>query len=234
MDRDRERDAADEDEAAPEGNQLRQKLKLVAHYAMLGFAPVVAVMALLVAIFSGNHSDTAQAGDVNARIDSLNASLQATRSELDNLKFVMSREKAMRLDERRKMEDVDEKIVQNVTRLQTKLKVAPTLEEQLRVAASAPVAAASVESKVPVSVGVSAPVAAEKLQAAPAPIPATAAQKPVAATPAPKADEKIKASAALPKNTGEKNPPAPVPKAEEKMSPQVKALKNAIDQYNKQ
>jgi hypothetical protein len=216
----RDIDAEEEDTPAPKGD-AREKLKLVAHYAMLGFAPVVSVVALGVALFAtGNHSDRTQLGELNSRIDKLNASLSASREEMENLKFSMSREKSQRADERKKDEEHDAKIVQGITRLQEKLKIAPTLEEQLRVASVTHAEPSPVAGAIVAPVAASAPAVADKTQAASAPAPASASKKPAAAIPAPKVDEKKKA--------------APAPKAEEKMSPQVKALKNAIDQYNKQ
>jgi hypothetical protein len=216
----REIDAEEEDIPAPKGD-VREKLKLVAHYAMLGFAPVVSVIALGVALFAtGNHSDRAQISELNSRIEKLNASLSAPKEEMENLKFSMSREKSQRADERKKDEEREVKIVQGISRLQEKLKVVPTLEEQLRAATVTHAESAPVAGAATAPVAVSAPAVADKTQAASAPAPASAAKKPAAAIPAPKVDEKKKA--------------APAPKVEEKMSPQVKALKKAIDQYNKQ
>lgn len=213
MDRDRERNAEDDEASTPESGGWREKLKPAAHYALLAFAPVVSIVALIVAfVATGNRSGQAQLGEANARIDKLEASLQASRAEVENLKFAVSREKSLHGDEHKKEDVLDEKIIQNVSRLQAKLKVAPTLEEQLREEAKVPVAASRVES--------AAPAAAGKAQAASAPAPASADKKPDAPVSAPK--------------TGGKKPEAPAKKVEQKMSPQVKAIKDAIDQYNKQ
>jgi hypothetical protein len=221
MDRDRERNAEDDEASAPESGGWREKLKPAAHYALLAFAPVVSIVALIVALVaSGNRSDQAQLVEVNARIDKLEASLQASRAEVENLKFAMSREKSLRGDERKKDEELDAKVIQNVSRLQAKLKVTPTLEEQLRTEANAPVAASHVESTAPVAATASAPVAPGKAQAASAPASAGADRKPAVPVTAPK--------------TEGKKPEAPAKKVEQKMSPQVKAIKDAIDQYNKQ
>jgi hypothetical protein len=125
----------------------------------------------------------------------LNASLSDTKGELDNLKFAMSREKTMHGEERKKVDERDTKIIQNVSRLQTKLKVAPTLEDQLREVASAPAAAPAVISVVsaPAAVVPTATVVVDK--------------KPAVAAPAPKATDKTPA--------------------------QAKALKDAIEKFNK-
>jgi hypothetical protein len=207
----REIEAEEEDTPAPKGD-AGEKLKLVAHYAMLGFAPVVSVIALGVALFAtGNHSDRAQISELNSRIEKLNASLSASREELENLKFSISREKSQRADERKderkKEEEHDAKIVQSITRLQEKLKIVPTLEEQLRAPTGARADASPVAGTA--AIPASAPAAADKKQAAAD-----------VAVPAKKAEEKKK--------------PAPPPKPAEKLSPQVKAIKDAIEQYNKQ
>ncbi len=228
----REIDPEAEDTPAPKGD-TREKLKLVAHYAMLGFAPVVSVVALGVALFAtGNHSDRAQISELNSRIEKLNASLSASREETENLKFSMSREKSQRADERKKEEEHDAKIVQNITRLQEKLKIVPTLEDQLRVAPATNAGVSPVAGTTATPVVAPAPATADKTPAASAP--ASATKKPAAETPAPKVDEKKNAAATPATKVDEKKKVAPAPKAEEKMSPQVKALKKAIDQYNKQ
>jgi hypothetical protein len=227
MDRDRERETEDEEAPASGGDTVREKLKLAAHYALLAFAPVVSIVALIVALVaSGNHSEQAQLAEVNVRIDKLEASLQASRAEVENLKFVMSREKTLRGDERKKDEELDEKIVQTVSRLQAKLKVAPTLEEQLRMAVSAPAAASSVQSAVPVPAAAPAQIVA--------PAPASTSAKPSVS--APKAEEKKTPTTAPAKKIEEKKkaPAAPAQKSGEKTSPKVKAIKDAIDQYNRQ
>jgi hypothetical protein len=230
----RDSDTDNDDTPAPQGD-VQEKLKLVAHYAKLGFAPVVSIAALCVALFAtGNHADRTQPSDLNSRLDGLDASLMASRAELDNLKFTTSREKSLRGDEHKKLDELDEKIIQDVTRLQIKLKISPTLEEQLRIAANSQKVAPPVAVAIPAQVAASAPEVTEKTHAASAPVSASTisnpapvtksketAKQPAAATPAAKVPEK-------------KVVPVPAPKPEKKMSPQVKALKNAIDQYNKE
>jgi hypothetical protein len=230
----RDSDADNDDTPAPKGD-VQEKLKLVIHYAMLGFAPVVAIVALGIALFAtGNHADRTQSSDFKSRLDGLDASLMASRAELDNLKFTTSREKSLRGDEHKKMDELDERIIQNVTRLQTKLKISPTLEEQLRIASDSQKVAPPVVAAIPAPVAASAPAVTDKIHAASAPVSASAidnpapvtkskeiAKQPAAATPAAKVPEK-------------KAAPVPAPKAKEKISPQVKALKNAIDEYNKE
>jgi hypothetical protein len=175
---------------------VRAKLKLIAHYAILAFAPVVSVVALVVAVIAvtsnQSQADRAQLSELISRIDSLNASLADTKGELESLKFAMAREKTMRGEERKKVDERDTKIIQNVSRLQAKLKVSPTLEDQLREVASAPAAAPSVAS------AVSAPAAA--------PVPAAADKKPAVAAPKskPEAADKTPAQAKVLKDAIEK------------------------------
>jgi len=190
-----DRDNNDEEAATPAAADSR--LKIIARYAMLAFAPVLSVVALVVAVIAvtGNQSqsDRSHLSELTTRIDGLNASLSEAKGELDNLKFAMARDKAMRGDERKKSDELDAKIIQNVTRLQTKSKVAPTLEDQLREPVSTPAAIPAVTS------AASAPVAA--------PAPVMTDKKPVAA--------------------------APVLKGGEKSASQTKALKDAIEKFNK-
>ncbi|OIR07817.1 hypothetical protein GALL_100990 [mine drainage metagenome] len=210
MDRDRSRDAEEDDTPPSRANLARARLKIIARYALIGFAPAMSVAALIVGVIAlsntQSRTDRTKSEELTSRIESLNKNLSDTRNELESLKFTLSRERSMRGEERRKLDEQDAKIIQSVTRLQAKLKVSPTLEEQLRPPASAPVAvpatvgAASAPAVVPVS------PAANEIQAttsAQAP-----ARKPVAATPKPKATD----------NTSE----------------QVKALREAIEKFNKQ
>jgi hypothetical protein len=203
----RDRDTEEEDSTPSPTGDAREKLKLAAHYAMLGFAPVVSVVALVVAVFvPGKHPDQAQQSEVDSRVESLNANLPASRGELDNFKIAMAHERSMREEERKKQDEQDKKIIQNVTRLQVKMKISPTLEEQLREAASARAVTSAVASAPvaasPAVVAVSAPVVTLPV--------AAAVSAPVAASAPPKAE-----------------------KADKKHA-QVKALKEAIEKFNRE
>jgi hypothetical protein len=144
---------------------------------------------------------------LTSRIDSLNASLTESKGELDNLKFAMTREKTIHGEERKKADERDTKIIQNVTRLQAKLKVSPTLEEQLREAASAP------SVKPSVVIAASAPSVATTS--------AVPDNKQVVGAPAPKLADKKPATA------------APATSGSEKTHAQAKGLKNEIEKFNK-
>lgn len=136
----------------------RLKLNLVANYAKRGFAPVVAVVALVIAVIAviGNQSSQAQIRKADAKIASMSTSLSAYKGELAKLRAARSKEKAMQSEERKKQNEDETKIVQNVTRLQVKMKISPTLEEQLRQPASATAATSSVASAVAATTAVSA------------------------------------------------------------------------------
>jgi hypothetical protein len=210
MDRDRSRDAEEDDTPPSRADLVRARLKIIARYASIGFAPAVSVAALIVGVIAlsntQSQTDRTKSDELTSRIDSLNASLSETKGELENLKFTQSREKTMRGEEYKKLDAQGAKVIQSVTRLQAKLKVSPTLEEQLRpptsapIAMPAPVGAASAPAVVPVSPAANTIQAATSAQAP--------ARKPVAATPKPKATD----------NTSE----------------QVKALREAIEKFNKQ
>jgi hypothetical protein len=230
----RDSDADNDDTPAPKGD-VQEKLKLVAHYAMLGFAPVVSIAALCVALFAtGNHADRTQSSELNSRLDGLDASLLASRAELDNLKFTTSREKSLRGDEHKKADELDEKIIQNVSRLQTKLKISPTLEDQLRIAANSHKVVPPVVAAIPAPVAASAPAVIEKIHTASAPVSASAINNPASETKSKEVAKQPAAATPAAKVPAKKTAPVPAPKADKKMSPQVKALKNAIDQYNKE
>lgn len=157
--------AADESSGSSKAEFVRQKLMVVAHYAAIGFAPVVAVIALTIAVIAvtGNRSSQTQLSELTARLDSANTSLSAAKSEMERIHIALSQLKAQQEDAHKKQEELVEKIVQDITRLQVKMKISPTLEEQLHQPASAAVAA-PVASSAPVSANtpVVAPVAIEK------------------------------------------------------------------------
>jgi hypothetical protein len=144
---------AGEDEAPlSKAAMIRKKLMLVAGYMMDGFAPVVAVTALIVAVmaFNGNRSGQTMAGQSASRLESMNVNLTATKSELEKLKTTLIKDKAMQDDERKKLDERLAKIIQAISQLQAKAKVSPTLEEQLnQPAAKAAVLPPSATSIVP-------------------------------------------------------------------------------------
>lgn len=132
--------AADSNTTPSEAALMRLKLRLIANYAMRGFAPAVAVLALVIAVvaIADNKSSQAQLAKAAARIDSLSENLSSSRSELEKLKAAIAQEKTMQ-------EERVTKIIQGVTQLQVITHISPTLEEELhqpaRVSVATPPAA---------------------------------------------------------------------------------------------
>lgn len=67
----------------------------------------------------------------------MSASLLASRAELEKLKVAMAQQKSVHEAENNKQDERAAQIIQNVSKLQVKMKISPTLEEQLYQAASA-------------------------------------------------------------------------------------------------
>jgi hypothetical protein len=133
-----------EEGASPSKAELiRIKLKLISHYAVIGFAPIMATLALTLAIVAivGNQSARTALSDGAPKFESMNSSLAAYKGELEKIKVAMAQDKTLQEDERKKLDEKIDKIIQSVSQLQVKMKISPTLEEQLRQPASAPVAA---------------------------------------------------------------------------------------------
>lgn len=212
---------------------LRSKLGNAGRYAMLALSPIVAIAALVVAVFAvlNNKSSQEQLGKNAAAIESLSANLAASKSELDKFKLVVLKEataqneKLKQQDEKlRQQDEHTAKIILNITPIQKKLKISPTLEQQLQLPASAPAPTAAASHPAPQT---SAPHPSAAAPAKPTASPSThsagaaaapavkSAHKPTAATHA--------ASAAAPAKPAEAN---------QELSPQARAMKEAIEQYN--
>lgn len=178
------------------------KLKLVASYVLDGFAPVVAVVAVIVAVIAinGNKSGEAQIKQNAATIASLKANLLDSRGELEKIKATMAQEKSRHEEERKKQDEQLAQIIQSVSKLQQKMKIHPTLEEQMQQPAAKLIATPPI------------------VTAAPAIAPAPA--KPAAPAAAP-------AKAAAPVAT-----PVVPAGTEKKPGSQAKSLKEAIEKFN--
>lgn len=172
----RKRRAEEEDEESAQSEEApHSRLKPILHYAMLGFAPFVAVLALVVAALALGKVHTMQAllDTTNASLNQANAALSISQLQLKKLEAAEVPEKAAHEAAEKKQDELTAKIIQNLTPLQTKLKIHPTLEEQLNPPASA----------VP-----AAPAAA----AAAAPAPAAQKPEPKPKKPEPKQNPKVK------------------------------------------
>ncbi len=237
----------DEKAAAPaKAARMGIMLKMVGRYALLGLTPLLAIAALAVALmaYKNNQSNVGQLTEIQTQLESLNTSLSASKAELEKLKFTTAKEKTAHSELLAKHDERVNKVIQNITPIQTKLKIRPTLEEQLHQVASAPAAAmpaptpsahettpAAKTSAVEPSKIAPAPHVAEKHAASPAPTkPAPVKAAPLQAAPKPpyKAEATPKANPVVTKPT----PPATSSSGEKTVTPQVKAMKEAIEQFN--
>lgn len=250
-----ERDSKDEGEeaVASKGDLIRAKLGLAGHYVLLAFAPAVAVAALIFAVlaYHGSQANRARLTETNSRIDSLNATQSEPKGETDIFQVSLAREKALLAEERKKQVEKDAKIISSVTQLQIKLKVSPTLDEQMKddtkapeaatPVASSPVAAPSVTGAAPAPTPAAVPATAmvEKAQPiSPPDKPVAAAKLPAPAKvektrpvqPSPKPAAAAKAPAPVAKDSGKK--PAPAPAATGKVT-KADALKKTLEEFNK-
>lgn len=198
---------------------LQIKLKRILGYVMLGLAPTVAVIALVVAVLAmmGNQSGREQIGKDAAVIAGLNANLSASKLELEKLKVTlatMQKDMALQSEKSKKQDELVAKIVQNITPLQMKLKISPTLEAQLLQAASGVASAVSAAPRVatPPAHETKTPMHEHEAKSA----------KPAKPKPASVPPDAAPASSAADTPKGEKPP----------LSPQVKAMKEAIEKFN--
>jgi hypothetical protein len=134
----------------PKPNPWKQKLTLAGHYIMLGLAPFIAICALAIAVYAitQNQSGEDQLSMSKIKIDSLNLSLSATKGELEKLKVAIAQKNGFQEEVNKKQDERVMKIIQNVTPLQVKLKISPTLEEQLRQAEATSAVAPAIASSV--------------------------------------------------------------------------------------
>lgn len=117
-------------------------MQRIVQYAIPAIALIVAIGALVFAVLTGNGSkgNQEQLGKAEAKIEALTASLTATKGELDQFKALWAQEKALREKVRKEQDDLTTRIVQNIVPIQTKLKLKPTLDEQLQQPMSIPAA----------------------------------------------------------------------------------------------
>lgn len=194
-------------------------MKRILGYAMMGLAPLVAVVALVVAVLAmmGNQSIKTQIGKDAATIESLNANLSASKAEVEKLKAAMLKDAALQNEKIKKQEERTTLIVQSITPLQTKLKISPTLDAQL---------SGGVIAAVPVPTITHPPVVVPPPAHEVKPVAPKTESKPKSVAPA-KPHEAAHAEKSKPHTTG--NTPAD----SKQLSPQVKAMKEAIERFNK-
>jgi chromosome segregation ATPase len=127
---------SEEQEAAP--STSHSALNEVVHYVALGAGPLLALIALVFAIIAISRLNPLQANidAAEGKIKNLNSELNAAKFELKKARDTMQQEKAAREAENQKQDELSTKIIQNLTPLQKKLKISPTLEEQLQPASA--------------------------------------------------------------------------------------------------
>lgn len=135
-------------------------------YIVTGVAAFIAVGALGTAIFALNSNRAMQEQlDTNkSNIRKIANVLNEARVEVKRLNIALAQEKAATRQARAKHEELMTKVVQNLSPLQTRLKIHPTLEEQLRqaeAAASAPAATSTLAPTRPAEAKPAAPHNAE-------------------------------------------------------------------------
>lgn len=200
--------------AAPTGKDAaKQKLKRILVIVVSGLSPVLALFAIGVAVYalSGSRTERTQTEKYASAIEATNAGLAASRQELDKLKLsaaALARENAELTDKLKKQEALLARVVQNITPVQARLKMAPTLESQLQQLASG---VASVP--VPSAEAGAARDGKKKLQ--------MSAQEPAAQ------QHSVKHPAAANKSQKPFKP-------ERELSPEAKAMKEAIERFNQQ
>lgn len=211
----------DEAKGTPsKADKIRLQMKLVAHYVMLGLAPVLAIAALVVAVMAlmGSRSGHTQLEQNAAVIANLTASLAASKAEVDKLKLNALKETAAQNERLKKMDERVNLVIQNVIPLQVKLKMSPTLDQQLSLPASAVVAPVA---HLPPSPAAHTPVAHVP------PAPAVTKKTPAKTTPSSPAPQVEHTPAKAPAAKTAK------PDGDKELSPQVRAMKEAIERYNK-
>jgi hypothetical protein len=141
------------EEAIPAGKaaQLLLKLKSLANYALV-VSLVLAIAALVVAVntVNDNQSSQMQLGLTTSKLESMSATLLAYKGELENLKLAEEQRKYSQDEERRQHEEIESEVIRNVTNLQLKLRIYPTLEEQLSKYSSAVPVSQAASSVAPV------------------------------------------------------------------------------------
>jgi len=199
----------------------RSKLAAVGHYVLLGIPPVLSVVAISGAVYAvmGSHTGELQTGKAIAKLESANtaltASLAASKADLEKLKASIAHEKSLQDEERKKQDELMAKIVANISPLQTKLKIKPTLNDQLHQPANT--AAAPAEGA-GASAELNAPAAVIPHKVTSVPVPAVSHTAPDSHT--------VKMKSGATASHGSADP-------ERKPTSQAKVLKDAIEQFNK-
>jgi hypothetical protein len=111
----------------------RLKFKRVAEFVMDALAPLIAVIAVVIAVIALNaaRSNRTEFGQNSSTLEHLNANLKAAKAEVEKLKLTILQEKMTQTQLLIKQDEQTRLIVQQVSKLQEKLKISPTLEVQM-------------------------------------------------------------------------------------------------------
>jgi hypothetical protein len=144
----------------------RLKFKKIADYVMDALLPLVAVIAVIIAVMALNvaKSNRTEFGQSSSTLDHLNTNLKSLKSEVEKLKLALQQEKMLHAQLISKQEEQTRLLVQHVSKLQDKLKISPTLELLMLQAASTVV----VQGAIPAAVAASQPVTATTITVQPA------------------------------------------------------------------
>lgn len=209
--------ASAEGGASSKSQAMQMKLKKVLGYAVMGFAPVVALTALgiAVSVLLGNQSAHTQLHNDAVAIERLNSALAVSKIELERLKVAAAKESAAQNEKLKQQDGELMKLTQSIIPLQIKLKISPTLGD--------PVLPASLSEPQPAVVH-PVPVKEKVVVHSPPEVSHKAIPKKAKAA----AVEPHAASAvAAPVKSSESS------EADKKLSPQVRAMKEAIEKFNK-
>lgn len=242
-------------------SQARLKLNPGLDYVLDGFPPVIAVIALIVAVLAMNESRSlrTQLGTAVAKIESLSSNKsfasredfdkvkasvagidkgKASIEELEKVKAVLAQDKVTHDAELNKQSERNAKIIHGVSKLQVKMKISPTLETQMRESVAVPIAAPSPAPKAataPVAaiVPTSAPVPAKAV--APSPAPAPAKQIILSMPEAPAVAKPAPVKPATKAEVPTAKAPVTIVRGDTKKEreAQVKSIKEQIDEFNK-
>lgn len=210
--------ASAEGGASSKSQAMQMKLKKVLGYAVMGFAPVVALAALgiAVSVLLGNQSARTQLHNDTVAIERLNSALASSKAELERLRVAVAKESAAQSDKFKQQDEELMKLTQSIIPLQIKLKISPTLGDPVLPAAL---------SEPPSAVVHPVPVKEKVLVHSPPEVSHKALPKKAAKAAA--VEPHAAGAVAAPVKSSEPS------EADKKLSPQVRAMKEAIEKFNK-
>lgn len=224
------------------------RLKPAMDFCARNFASALSILAMAISlgsVFYTNHSaKTSQPKltEAVARIDAMTARIDSYNVEIKKYEAAtmasLLKEKALHEEERRKQDELIRQIIHSVSQQQVKMKISPTLEEIVQGGVAGQElqkqqgAASAISSTKTLSMPAGVPPAASSTAKQPAAAPVNSAAK---ATPAPgvpatkKQPDVVRGSSETKKTTADNSA-----QSQEELSPQVKAMKEAIEKYNKE